>query len=177
MSGMLYFAPWSLCQLEPMDEEGFTKIQGTNLGTRLLGILRLRALILHLTLWTKLRITERTPNCFHFPVHPTSAYFAERMGTRGIRDAQKAIACGGRGRGSYSSCLALQLFSHLSLFSPLPPSLSLCRSLTSILVRITSAERLVSTYHFCLSSCYSQNKLRFSCAFFSIMCCLVLVIL
>jgi len=52
MSGMLYFVPWSLCQLEPMDEEGFTKIRGTNLGSRL-GVLRPRALILHMTLWIK----------------------------------------------------------------------------------------------------------------------------
>ncbi len=107
---------------------------------------------------------------FSLSCAPHFAYFAERMGTRGIRAAQKGICVlrGTRKRGSYSSCLALQLLSHhLSPFSPLTP-LSLCQSLTSILVRITSAERLVSTYHFCLSSCYSQNKLRFSCAFFSI---------
>jgi len=123
MSGMLYFAPRSLCQLEPMDEEGFTKIQGTNLGTRLLGVLRLRALILHLTLWTKLRITERTPNCFHFPVHPTSAYFAERMGTRGIRAAQKAIACGWGEEGVVTAAALPCNSSLISLPSlPSPPS-------------------------------------------------------
>lgn len=107
------------------DKEGFTKIWCIDLGSRL-GVLRPRALTLHMTLWTKLKITERTPKLFSFSCAPHFAYFAERMGTRGIRAAQKAFACGGQEGGSYSSCLALQLLSHLSLPSlPSPPPFSL----------------------------------------------------
>jgi hypothetical protein len=179
MSGMLHFAPWSLCRLEPMDKEGFTKIWGTNLGSRL-GVLRPRALILHMTLWTKLKITERTPNCFHFPVHPTSHILRKEWARAALGLRKRHLRAGGHEGVVTAAALPCNsyLISLPSLPSPLPPTpLSLCQSLTSTLVRITSAERLVSTYHFCLSSCYSQNKLRFSCAFFSIMCCLVLVIL
>jgi hypothetical protein len=80
------------------DEEGFTKIRHIDLGSRL-GVLRPRALTLHMTLWTKLKITERTPKLFSFSFASHFAYFAQRMGTRGIRAAQKAFACGGPGRG------------------------------------------------------------------------------
>jgi hypothetical protein len=68
-----------------------------------LGVLRPRALILHMTLWTKTKDHKKNPKIvfivFIFLCTPHLAYFAERMGTRGIRAGSNGICVRGARKG------------------------------------------------------------------------------
>lgn len=122
MSGMLYFAPWSLCQLGT--RRASQKIRRIDLGSHL-GVLRPRALILHMTLWTKLKITERTPKLFSFSFAPPLRIFCRKNGHARHQGCSKGICVRGARKGVVTAA-ALPCNSYLiSLPSlPSPPFLS-----------------------------------------------------